>query len=153
MGLEKCKGRPSPPPLVSLKLVQRNITNLCGSISKQYCTSPISPILIDSIYCSYKYYPLQRQQVVGAFNCHLLCTALPSVLPSHFPQKVHPRSICRHLQECSPLVLPHLTGVLASHRNEASTEHPSCDPSRVNEVVISLTDFILKYRYLSAATA
>lgn len=56
--------------------------------------------------------------------------------------------MCRHLHERSPLVLPYLTGVPASYRNNASTKHPGCDPSRVTEVVISLTDFILKYRHL-----
>lgn len=82
--------------------------------------------------------------VVGAFNS--LCSS--PVFTSLFPQMVYQHPICRCLQECSPLVLTHLTGVLASHGNKASTKHPSCDPSRVTKVVIPLTDFIVKHRHL-----
>lgn len=69
------------------------------------------------------------------------------VLSSPFALVIHTHpSIYRHFQEHSPLILLHLTRVLASHRNKASTKHPGSDPSRVTEVLIYLTDFILKYR-------
>lgn len=55
-------------------------------------------------------------------------------------------SICRHFQEHSPVIFLPLTGVCVSHRNRTSTKDPGSDPSRVTELVIYLTDFILKYR-------
>lgn len=145
MRIWKCRGRTSHPPHVSWKLPSRERL-LNGPTSKQHCTTHISPLQISCVYCSRKYCLLQGQQVVGAFNCHLLHAVLPSVLSSPFSWMIcRHLYIYRHFQELSLLVLPHLAWILASHRNKASTKHPACDPSGVTEVVASLTDFILKY--------
>lgn len=69
--------------------VQRKITKLCGPTSKQHRTLHVYPVQIDCVYCSYKYCPLQGQQVVGAFKCDLLHALLPSVPSPRWFADIH----------------------------------------------------------------
>lgn len=134
------QGRLSSPPPASWTLLSRQI--LKSMVPLPSNTAHCICRLTDS--CSHKQCPLQEQQAVGVFKLSLLfsCPHQP-LSPAGLPTPIY-----RCLQECSPLVLTHLTGVLASHWNKASTNHPSCDPSTVTEVVIPLADFILKHRHL-----